>query len=321
MIPTENAATGFSVQQRFLRILRPDAATPPQLAEVSNADLPSGSHLHLTYSSSHLLPIEITVPGWNIDDNLIAILPASKKGDVLLDLRPSPSWSPSQKGIILRLYWTGNDAPQVMWAGTEWHGGLLSHTNAVLGHTFTQQHLNSTSMATMEGYRMAGISLSVILGLLLFAVAGIALLRTPKRALSIAMMSAIIMMMLFGVRFTADVAMGTVSDQREWWAQESYSDMGYLYASARILKEESAKEKEMRVGACNRLATALRYFLSPIPVESGAAGFSTATHGVLSNVWDSAQERFSCEGKTRSGVVIKSFSNGEAVVRFTSELP
>ena len=318
IVETEQSRGGFATQQFLNAVLHPTIEHPLQGSDIEEPRLPAGSHLRIIYRSESPVPLEVGPLHPAQADLLRTVLPASQTGDVLIPLTASPSWSGWRTGIFLRIYKLQDSDVTIVGMGMEDHLSLGGKLLAYVEQPFVEEPFNSISLGRIEGYAMGGISLNAILGIILLIITVfLAVFRRPMLIRGVAMTSLVVLFIYEG-RYLADIAIATVGDQREWQGEGSYNDMGYLYAEAEVIERDDPGATTPVV-TCTRLATSLKYFLTPRRVGSDPEAWAHATYGVVVPVWDDAQTQFACDNLRRSGTVVHRFPNGEAVVLFTPD--
>lgn len=303
----------------FLELLHADADHPLESASLEES-VPASprSHVRILYSSEVPVPVRVTFPEARAaDHHLVAILPADADGDASIDLTVSPAWYPMVP-ITIDVYWAGDSTVMIRDVKTENRLSPIGRWMAYLRQPFMPEYFSSFSLGTIYGYSIAGVPFTLVAGVLaMLVIVGIRAYRKTLPLVAIAATVWGVALLLYGVRFAADIAGATVADQRQWWGEGQYNDMRYLYAEADALHGESARfGGSMKVSMCTGLTTPMKYFLHPIEVGD-IETWDTATHGVLHSVWDDRQTSFSCGGMDRDGEVVRRFPDGEAVVRFT----
>lgn len=276
------------------------------------------SHVRITYQSADPLPVRIVFPHAAADYQLVAVLPASNAGEVLLPLTNSPAWRQTVGALDIEIYWVGDTPPTLTGITTEnrlsWVTTLLVYGRQM----FQPEFFSSFSLGTIYGYRIAGYSLTTVLGTAL-VILTLGLCVWQRRYPTLLMIATIWVpaMLIYETRFLADIVIAMVSDQIEWRSQGSYSDMRYLYAEAEeLLQEQKTAEHPLTVASCTGLATPLRYAVYPIPVAADDSAWKSASHAVVQGVWNADETTFSCHEIQRTGSVIRSYPNGEAIIRF-----
>ncbi|HLC75938.1 MAG TPA: hypothetical protein VJB82_02355 [Candidatus Peribacterales bacterium] len=324
-LDAEHAYSNEEAQVEFARLLRPTPEHDIFFTPIDSDKLNAGSHLHIFYTSQNPLPIEFGPQGAIPADTLTAILPASEHGDVLLPLTASPSWNNGVRGIFLKAYGKKGEEPHVQKLRVEDHLSFLGRFVAYLRQPFYAERFTFSTMSELAGYRMGGISLSVLVGMWMILVIGvliiIVLLRTKHmppqhQVFRMALITCLCAFFFIEARFLPDLTGYAMRLQREWWETGRLGHAGDVYAIADAVHEEAAKGATGPVLLCKPLtATPLRYLLYPIPLISPEELTNASPALVITDrVWDRSMQSFQC-GKFRfDGTLLRMFPDGEALI-------
>lgn len=280
-------------------------------------DLPQASHVRVRYRSKTVLPVEVGPLDAPTYDMRTAILPAAEEGDASLPILRSPSWNPFRHGVELTVYWREGEPPDIFGIAPESRATFFRKFAAILSHAFFPEPFGSSSVNYLLGYHIAGIRLTVLLGI--FFILWIAVLSIRNRSLSprIAAFPCLAFLLLSSGRFAVDSALATARDLREVRSERTYGELG----STPFMGTEVARSRTedlnvpLLLFACTRLVTPLTYFAHPIEVTARKEAWPQATRAVLTNIWDEEQTSFSCNGRSRSGSILRLFDNGDALVQ------
>ncbi len=296
---------------RFVQILQPtpedDIFVEPILAD----QLGPGTHLRIRYRSQYLLPIEVVPMNGGASDLLSAVLPASEAGDELIDLTRSPAWRPGIQGVILKLYGLESAPPVIERLTME----TKSRPFALLRHPFTPEGFSYYVMSELAGYRMGGVSVTLLLGILLLLVVTVLRCKgVPVRVVLIVILGALL---LYQARFAVDLSRYTLALERSWWEEEhTLGHMGTVYAIADAVEEHLHQDDELLL-CTDMISTPLRYLTYPLPVHlfHSLPGDAVPTHAVTVRTWNEALASFSCGNLRFSGSVLRLLPDGKAVVK------
>ena len=291
------------------------------------------SALEITYSSD--APIEMRVSFFvetpkGITYNPLSTLrfkdvPVGSNQKITLDLTGSPAWSPRGKSYLFHVI--GSPGTVIMIHS-------ISHTPPSIGKTiaaaFKQIGVDEpvllSSVNTLEGYRVLGISLSLMLGLafiVVLIVLGIKFFTFHSSFFTLLTVS-LIFLLLYDSRFSLDLLKTSARDLSEWTERGEYRQLGPIFAIADLLKGDAPSDQSMKVSVCMKLddiyLKQLRYRLYPAPVRRSSELWTDATHLVFIGVprTPALDGTIVCtEGQIpRKVSLLKAFVDGTAVYRF-----
>lgn len=247
-------------------------------------------------------------------------VPAGSNQTITLDLTGSPLWSPWGKSYILHV--VGSPGTVIMIH-------KIAHTPPSIGKTiaagFRQISVDEpvllSSVNTLEGYRILGVSVSMILGSLLIIVL---LVLGFRFQVSVVLMISLAFLLLYDARFSLDLLKTSARDLTEWNQKGEYRQLGPIFEIADLLESDADSVRPMKVSVCLALddiyLKQLRYRLYSAPVQRSSELWDDATHLVFIGKTQQLNEdgTIVCgKGKTpRKVSLLKVFVDGTSVYRF-----
>jgi hypothetical protein len=297
-----------------------------------------GSHLFLRYSSERPILLRVSYPlcrasneilfNFNPIDSLLLERPPQQGAEVSLDLTRSPAWSPWRRDYLLQVAGSGTVLIDRLTLERPSFGAIL---RAIPRHFFLDEPLFLSSINVLRGYRVLGVSLSLLMGFALLLASAFEVVCSRRRgaqALEDSLLKKIaliglLFLLLYDARFTLNLARTISADLQQWLIQGQYRQMGPITGIAEFLEQErSRSSKRTRVAVCTDgddfLVKQLRYLLFPTVVE-GEGSWREATHAVLIDTSRGAitEDALSCgQGPRRSGMLLRTFPQESRVVRF-----
>ena len=301
----------YLVQQRATQLLQPTAENPIHVSPFTEENMPQRSFVRILYTSRY--PVPITV-GPLQGESVYAVMPPGESRYAVLPITQSPAWRRNQLGIVARVYWLDNHPPEILGMGT-----ADSDQTRGIRHYFAQPFvpvvLGANAINTIDPYRFAGISVTLLLGGMLLIVSFI-LSSGRLTWMQASATAGTMIILLYAGRFLTDVIRIEWHDLASWHQTGTHNEMGYTNAIAEVLTQELQDGEKVFV--CTRNATPLRFLLFPHAVLTEAAQWETATYAVIASVWSEASATYSCAGSaSRQGSVVHLFPTGEAIIRFT----
>ena len=235
-----------------------------------------GNLLHMLYTSSvqihaFMAPFR-TEEAYNPKDMVRFVLPAHAQGDVLIDLAASPAWSSGSHRYFLAFFSTSTESD------TAFHTMEFGYSDgpvllgAAAAHFVQPEQLRFSSYHLLSGWRVLGMPVALIAGLLTLLVAAATWLASGKtvrarRAVSVLLWA----ILLYQARFALDLTRATARNLSSWSRTGVYSDEGSVTLVADAVREAMAiRSTPSLLSVChdttNLYAKALRYFLAPLPV-------------------------------------------------------
>lgn len=315
MLPIEPGVTEPQAFAWATRILQPTADAPMHFTPLTEPDMTAGTELRILYRSPVAVPVEAGLIGGRRSDMVRTVLPPSGAGDVRIPLSSSASWRQGATGIELLVYWKEGSEPEILGMGSEGKLGIGERLGAYAGHLLRGEPLGATSVMYLDGYRIAGLRVHVIVAVLAIVAAGAAVAVGKKRAAK--MCSGIFFgaMIVVSAQASIDRAAQTAQEISVWQSERRIGDMGYVFAAADVLKSERRGDP-LTIVACTQLVAPLKYAVFPDAVTRDAAQLPAATHALVQGVWSDDATIFSCDGVERAGRLLRRFPSGEAVVSF-----
>lgn len=209
-------------------------------------------------------------------------LPETTAGEILVDLTVSPGWSPAEHRYYVEIL-SKNETVDAAFTGMEFvPGSFFSGVQAAFTHLFTREPYTPSSYHAIRGYRIFGVSLTVLMGTILLIAVGTALaLSTGETKLQNTLLVLFILCGLYNLRFGIDLLRFTGQHLSEY-GNGTYDEAGSVYEVARAIKKlEQGSEGNPTVFVCrdgtNFKEKILRYFAYPTQITSDEADAKSAT--------------------------------------------
>lgn len=244
-----------------------------------------GSRLNISYTASE--PIDVFMVPLRSDKTYVPMdfmhftLPKSEQGSVRIDLTVSPGWTPKETTYLLNLLTTSDNVNADFTDLSFEETSLLTVITAGLRHLFTVEPYTPSSYHALRGYRIFGISLTTVLGLVTVVMAGalFALTKTEKRLSRITTLLTIVTL-LYGVRFSVDLLRFT-HEHLVGYMDGIYDEAGSAHQIGRTITDISQQSTTpVRVTVCrdgtNYKEKIVRYVAYPIPVSEVSTGATLA---------------------------------------------
>lgn len=316
-IGTQRGLSPFQVQALFEQTLHPTSSDPMGATPLEDDVSVLPTHIDITYTSPVPVPVLVAPGGALAPDELAAVLPASSTSrDVLIDLRASPAWQPGKHGLLVVIYTLQNEQPQIQNIRPADQGNAFFTLLQILRHPLEREAFGSFSYNFLLGYRMAGIPMTAVagvVGLLVFAF----LLRKFGIEKS-ACVAALAVILVWQVRFFADSARMAVAEEVRYFSDGDTGELGHVAVMARFVDGVGLPQTQM-VTVCTQQVTPWRYFLSPREVTADPTDLKKGGVAVVDSVWKDDEASFSCGAFTGKGKVLKRYANGDALVQFPAQ--
>lgn len=298
-----------------------------------------GKIVMLTYSSSK--PLEVfMVPmeaenSYTPTDYIRFTLPQTDEGTVAIDLTVSPGWSPTSKRWIVTLLGREKDSDAAFNDIRFTNDDARSVARIAAGHLFTEEFYSPSSVHALRGYRILGISVTMVLGILVLFASAICLLFVPKKHHRTSVLLTLIgASLLYQGRFAVDLLRFSLQHAAEY-ASGTYDEAGSIHAVAENLRELRKSEKTTLVYVCrdgtNFKEKLLRYFTYPMRISSEAETAATADYAVVMNKFkwgfettvtkEQSNVRLKCGDLDRDAKRLNTFPGGEILFLLPAPKP
>src|SRR3989344_801013 len=155
---------------------------------------------------------------------------------ISLDLTGSPAWFAGRKTFILHIL--GEEGKTVrIHELTAVQPTLADSFRAYTRQFFLDEPVLLSSINFLTGYRMADMSVTLLLGMLFLGLSALCLFLMRKKYLGVIVL-ALLFLLFYDARFTLDLARVTAADLSEWKNEEQYRQLGPIHAIADSLKTE-----------------------------------------------------------------------------------
>lgn len=297
-----------------------------------------GRHLILEYSADQPFEFKVSFPLGRASPESLSIfqplhtlwvqLKPAQHARIVIDLARSPAWSPWRERYLLHA--VGPVGSTILIHEFEMQEvTFLGSLRAYIRQFFVDEPPLLSSINFLHGYRVAGMSVTVLFGFLFFA--AVALTFFSQRRRKTVFLICLVTLLVYDARFSWDLLRVSVQDLRQWYGfdglttggQQEYRQLGPLPAVVRILREEFQRsDTGMTVAICSDetdlLNKQLGYHLYPIPVGWVETVGAQATHLMII-----ATARGTIEGSLvscgkefqRRGRLLRAFPQGIRIIR------
>ena len=298
-----------------------------------------GKVVQLTYQSSKPLDVFMGPTeagnGYTPTDYIRFILPQTENGTVAIDLTVSPGWSPAPQRWIVTLLGKEKDSDAAFSDIRFTNDDARSVARIAAGHLFTEEFYTPSSVHALRGYRIFGVSVTMVLGILVLCASGACFLFVPKRhRTSSVMLTLMIGGLLYQGRFSIDLLRFSLQHAAEY-ASGTYDEAGSIHAVAENLRELRKSEKTTLVYVCrdgtNFKEKLLRYFTYPMRISSEAETAATADYAVVMNKFkwgfettvtkEASNVRLKCGDLDRDAKRLNTFPGGEILFLLPASKP
>lgn len=300
-----------SAQTLFIEPKLIDSSDPVQEALSKNSGRASttiegrGGTLAITYVASE--PIEIYMVPIHGKDNsyvptdfLSFTLPATDESDARIDLTRTPSWSPETQTWMLHLL-TKDEHTEAGFRNVEFIPlSPVGNAVAAIRQLFTTEPYTPSSYHALRGYRIFGVPIAIVFGLLTVLMAIITLMIARKNRLQAVLAVLIIASGIYQLRFSIDLLGFTNQHLREYYTDKHvYDEAGSVHLIAQLLKLGLPDDViyVCRDGT-NYKEKLLRYFAYPVKISSDASVASTANFALIMDKSDWSLETTTANKQT-----------------------
>lgn len=331
-----------SAQTLSIRPALVDSSEPVEAALAANKGRATtviegqGGTLQLTYQADQavevfMVPVD-SAGSYAITDFLRFTLPQTDQGDVAIDLTVSPGWSPAKKKWLVNLLTKDEGASAGFLKMDFVPTSTLGSVGAAIGHLMTTEPYTPSTYHALRGYRIYGVSVAVILGILTLIACALALIFSKEQYRFHAVLGVVLISLgLYQLRFSVDLLRFTNQHLSEY-SNGLYDEAGSVYQIAPVLQtlQTLNPQASVRVYVCrdgtNYKEKVLRYLAYPIPVFSDEARAMTANTALVMNKYDWSLQTVTVGGKTittlKCGAInrpaerIKEFDDGSILFKF-----
>ncbi len=246
-----------------------------------------GGTLLLQYQSGE--PLEIYMVPLSADKRFVPTdyvhftLPQADNGSATIDLTVSPGWSFHKQRWALNLLSVDEKAGAQFTNIQFTNASLPTTLKAVAQHLMTEEPYTPSSYHALRGYRMLGISVTVIFGLMTLIVVFLCLAfarASRRRALAIRIL--VIAMLLYQARFSVDLLRYT-QEHLIGFAHGVYDEAGSVNEMAKEIRSLGGTNQNIFVcrDGTNFKEKLLRYFVYPVHVSADTQDANVATLAVV----------------------------------------
>lgn len=270
----------------------------------------NGAALRVRYFASD--PVDFFMVPQNRDggyvptDFITFTLPSTEAGETRIDLTVSPGWRPGQITWLVNLL-SKDETTEAGFSSMEFEqAGILDTVSAVFTHLLTPEGYAPNVYHALRGYRMLGVSVTVMAGIVLFVAALCVAFFFPVGRKSTAVLTLVVAVTcLYQLRFGIDLLRFT-SEHMKGYAAGIYDEAGSIYdVAADVRAMTEGQSLYVCRDGTNFKEKLLRYFVYPTPVESDNADGSTASLVLVMDKFD-----WSVETRTEDGRTVQSLSCG-----------
>ncbi len=296
-----------------------------------------GDRLKIVYSSPVRIDVDLAPrrrgTGYDPAELLYFTLPAGEQNEAIIDLTPTPGWSPFHQEY--HVYFSspeGGDDAEVK-EMTFLPASFASLMRAFVTHLSIRDTFQVSTFHALRGYSILGASLSFIIGMIIFIAAlvyslvRLLVFRNQKPATSqpatfvrIPLLILTLGTFAYSAFFGIDLARFTVTNLTEWYGRGTYAKAGAASQVAEVIQKEAAVSAvPLFIFVCHDTTDfytkMLRYFLYPIPVSMKQEDIPRATHVVVAYKLQWAYENglITCGNITGAAKKIADFPDGSAL--------
>lgn len=301
-IPVQQVTEDIAIEQMIS-----DAASH------AKADLRgAGSFMELNYTSTS--DIDLLILFMHPDGSFISsqtlqmTLPAGSNTTATIDLRKSSAWNPNER--THRLHFFGKQGGVPMFHGVDFLPASFTETASALWQQLLAEHAYTPSIYhRIAPYRVLGMPITPLVGVLMIAVCFLFLLRKNLRLSLYIILAATL---LVHARFSLDATRYTFDHVWTWMTKQAYASAGSLPQVASDLLKENAE----RVYLCNDGTTyaqkLLQYHAYPTVVTT-----KNPTHVVVhrSFDWSFTGNTLYCHEDVFQVNKVQAYSDGSSLYR------
>jgi len=303
-----------------------------------------GSAMRIFYSSDAPLSMQVSYfinrmggRSFNPLESLrIDSLPAGTNREMTVDLSRSPAWNPAMDEYLLHV--RGPDGATVQIHDIDiLPSSAFKSFGAMVHQLAVGEPMQLSSINYLHGYRIFGVSLSLIFGIFILLLLLVHVLMQKfggkkfavyaRRSPCIFFALIAFAFLLYDARFSFDLIKVTASDTHQWLTDHEYRQLGPLHTmSDRLSQEEAFSDQSMSVALCfpwdDIYLKQLRYHLYPIPVQRAEQAFDSATHLVFLGMEHALTDgMISCHGtqELREAKLLDDYGRGSAIYHLSPE--
>lgn len=289
----------------------------------------AGGLLRISYTSSIPVPTFVTPfnseTTYNPGDTLQLELPSGTQQIAEIDITAHSAWKPwHNKYYVLFLSSAEDNAVTIDDVQLQ-PVSFWETVSAAISHVFEPEIYKVSTVHLMMGYRMLGVSLLPLLGMIALFVAGILLARRASTGTVLLVLAGF--SLFYSARVTADMVSWSADHQKEWRKGETYAVADDMHSVAAFLQQEAhTSASPQRVSIChdstNYYTKLLRYLLYPIPVitEQGTGPLPTYMVVAKKIHWSFDDGILDCGGRRVRADKLDTFQKGATVFLVTEEL-
>ncbi len=288
-----------------------------------------GQSLRIHYGSTDTLDIYL-VPlqadqQYSPTDFLHFTLPAAGEGQALVDLTPSPGWSPNITSYLATIL-VKDETVQAGFSTIEFIPATpLTIVTTAVKHFFIPESYAPNSYHALRGYRALGWQVTMAFGVLAMLVAAVALVRRRSAdGIQVAIGILVCGCLLYGARFALDLTQFTAQHLSEYYGHGMYDEAGSMQEIAGVITMSGPAEPKS-VYICrdgtNFREKLLRYFVYPIPVSDSPAMASGSTLVLMDGKidWSFNDGMLLCGDAQTNAELLSTFHDGSQLFRRTAK--
>ncbi len=272
-----------------------EAAVQRNEGQASTSLRGAGKTLLLTYSSDE--QIEVFMVPLDTNGNYVPMdfmrftLPATKSGEVRIDLTVSPGWTPGENLYLLNML-SKTKEPNAYFVDAQFEAAsFVDVLKAGIGHFLTVEPFTPSTYHALRGYRTLSMSVSVLLGVLSLILAIIAyILSKPEKKLKNVIAVFLVLGTLYATRFSVDLLRITKEHLVTFEETSTYDEAGASSLIASSLRDVYKLTQNDSVFVCrdgtNFKEKLIRYYAYPIPIVSEAEKANDADYVLVMDKFD-----------------------------------
>lgn len=280
----------------------------------------NGSTLKIAYHAGLPLTAYIAIVNadgtYNPADLYEFALPAANQQSVTVDLTALTTWSPGTHSYFLS-FLSNTEHTDASFSEMTFMPGGAGDVIRAAAFDFVQIEPYWVSSAhLLRGYRILNVPFAVVLGGIVLFLCLVFIAWKHGRAAPLVLMTMLTGVLLYDIRFTADLTVWSADHLRQWTMHHEYGEAQDIYSAADTVKDAASKTPSAAVSVCfdstDYYAKLLRYLVYPVPVTMTGTLKTTTTQVLVTHKinWTYQNGALHCGAIDAPAVLMKDFPDG-----------